>query len=86
MLRLSNNLGNALTNTHQLDDAIKCFEKALAIKPNYYGVYANLGLTLKALGQLDAALKSYEKAIAIKSDFAEAYRNLGSVLLRSQAE
>jgi len=61
----------------QLDAAIKCYERALVIKPDYAEVHSNLGLTLQELGQLDAAVKSYEKALAIEPDFAEAYNNLG---------
>ena len=41
----------------QLYDAVKSFEKALAIKPDYTEVNYNLGLTLQELGQLDAAVK-----------------------------
>ena len=62
----------------QLDAAVKSFEKALAIKPDYAEVHYNLGVVLKDLGQLDAAVKSYEKAIAIKPDYAEAHHNLST--------
>ena len=62
----------------QLDAAVKSFEKALAIKPDYTEVNYNLGVTLKELGQLDAAVKSYEKALALKPDYAEAHNNLGN--------
>ena len=43
----------------ELDEAVKSFEKALAIKPDYTEVNYNLGLTLQELGRLDAAVKSY---------------------------
>ena len=64
----------------QLDAAVKSFEKALAIKPDYTEVNYNLGLTLQELGQLDAAVKCYEKAIAVNPDHAEAHNNLGVTL------
>ena len=64
----------------QLDDAVKSFEKALAIKPDYIEVNYNLGVTLKELGQLEDAVKSYEKAVALKPDYAEAHDNLGNAL------
>jgi len=64
----------------QLDAAVKSFEKALALKPDYTEVNYNLGLTFQELDQLDAAVKSYEKALAIKPDFAEAHNNLGNAL------
>ena len=64
----------------QLEAAVKSFEKALAIKPDYTEVNYNLGLTFQELGQLDAAVKCYEKALAIKPDYAEAHENLGNAV------
>jgi len=64
----------------QLDVAVKSFEKALALKPDYTEVNYNLGVTLKELGQLDAAVKCYERAISIKPDYADAHYNLGNAL------
>ena len=61
----------------QLDVAIKSFEKALAIKPDYTEVNYNLGLTFQELGMLEAAVKRYEKAVVVKPDYAEAHNNLG---------
>ncbi len=69
--------------------SVKCFEKALTIKPDYAKAHNNLGVTLQELGQLDAAVKSYEKAIVIESHsssqdnqtgHAEPFNNLGIVL------
>ena len=37
----------------QLDAAVKCYDKALAIKPDFAEAFNNLGSTLKQLGQLD---------------------------------
>ena len=64
----------------QLDVAVECFEKALAIKPDYTEVNYNLGLTLQELGQLDAAVESYKKALAVNPNYAEAHNNLGVTL------
>nr|AAR38498.1 TPR repeat protein [uncultured marine bacterium 583] len=64
----------------ELDEAVKSFEKALAIKPDYTEVNYNLGLTLQELGRLDAAVKSYEQALDIQPDYAEAHNNLGITL------
>ena len=63
----------------QLDDAIKRFEKALAINPDYAEAHNNLGVTLQNLGLMDEAVKSYEKAIAFKPDYAEGHNNLGNI-------
>ena len=37
----------------KLDEAVKSFKKALALKPNYAEVHYNLGVTLQELGQLE---------------------------------
>ena len=46
----------------QLDAAVKSFEQALAIKPDYAEAHSNLGSTLQELDQLEAAVKNYEQA------------------------
>ena len=46
-------------------NAVKSFEKALSIKPDYAEAQYNLGVVLQELGQVDAAMKSYENALAI---------------------
>jgi protein O-GlcNAc transferase len=74
---LYNISGACYTGLGQLDAAVKSFEQALTIKPDYADAHNNLGTTLRDLDQWDAAVKSYEKALTIKPDFAEAHSNLG---------
>jgi tetratricopeptide (TPR) repeat protein len=64
----------------RIDEAVKHYEHALAIKPDYVGVHNNLGAALAAQGRIDAAVKHYERAIALKPDYAEAHNNLGAAL------
>jgi protein O-GlcNAc transferase len=64
----------------QLDAAVKHYEQALAIKPDYAEAHSNLGVTLNEIGQLDAAVQHFEQALAIKSDYADAHYNLGNTL------
>jgi tetratricopeptide (TPR) repeat protein len=77
---LYNISGTCCARLGQLDAAIKSYEQALAIKPNYAEAHSNLGVTLNNLGQLEEAVKSYDKALAIKPDYAEAHYNLGITL------
>jgi len=65
----------------QRDAAVKSFERALAIKPDYAEVCYNLGITLRELGQFDDAIKSYEKALTIKHAYPNVHNNLGNILL-----
>ena len=63
----------------QLQDAIKNFEKAIIIKPNFTDAYYNLGLTFQDLNMPEAAIKSYKKAIEIQPKYAIVHNNLGVV-------
>ena len=74
------NLGNALKDLGQLDDAVASYRRALEIKPDYAEAHNNLGNALKDLGQLDDAVASYRRALEIKPDYAEAHNNLGNAL------
>ena len=65
----------------RLDAAVKNFEMALIIKPDYIEVCFNLGVTLRELGQLNAAVDSYKKALNLKPDYTEAHYNLGNTCL-----
>ena len=64
----------------QPDEAVKRFEKALAINPDYAEAHNNLGVTLQNLGQLDSAVESYKKAITSNPEHTEAHNNLGLIL------
>ena len=44
----------------QLDVAVKNYEEAIAIKPDYAKAHFNLPSAFHDLGQLEAAVKSYE--------------------------
>jgi len=63
----------------QLDEAVKDYGSAIAIKPDYAKAHFNLAGALQDLGQLEAAVNSYEKTLEIEPDYAEAHNNLGSV-------
>jgi len=63
----------------QLEMAVSCFEKAIAIKPDFTDAHYNLGLTLQELNQLDAAIKSYQVTLALQNNYIKAYNNLGII-------
>ena len=65
----------------QLDNAVKDYGKALALKPDYAEAQYNLGITQRELGQIDAAIKSYKQALTIKPDYFGAHNNLGNIFL-----
>ena len=77
-----NNLGNALLQNGDVDDAITHFQEALQINPGYAEAHINLGNALFQRGKVDEAIAQYQRALQINPDYAEAHYNLGNALLR----
>jgi len=75
-----NNLGHALFQKGNVDEAIVHYQKALQIEPDYAYAYNNLGLAFFHLGRVDEAIADSQKALAINPNYAEAYFNLGNDL------
>ncbi len=73
-------LGAVLQDLGRLEPAVKSFDQAIQIKPDYADAYYNRGNALQKLGQLEAAVKSFDQAIQIKPDFVKAYSNRGNAL------
>jgi len=77
-----NNLGNALLDRKQVDEAIMEFHKALEIKPDYADAHVNLGNALLAQKRVEEAMTQFQTALQIQPGSAEAHYNLGNVLLQ----
>ncbi|OGI23252.1 MAG: hypothetical protein A2287_07255 [Candidatus Melainabacteria bacterium RIFOXYA12_FULL_32_12] len=58
--------------------AIKCFEKAIEIKPDYADAYFNRGLVFNYVDKIDEAIKNYEKALELNLNSDALYINLGT--------
>ena len=67
-----NNLGIALKDKGQLDEAIAAYKKAIELNPNYAAPHCNLGLALYDKGRSEEAIACYRKAIELDSKFASA--------------
>jgi tetratricopeptide (TPR) repeat protein len=78
-----NNLGSALDEKGQTDEAIRLYEKALRLKPDDATAHANLGIALARKGQTDEAIRQYQEALRLKPDYAEPHYSLGNVLARA---
>ena len=90
---LHNITGACYAGLGQLGSAVKSYEKAISIKPDYAKAHFNLGNALhdlalqglddfdhQALAHLDAPVKSFKRSLEIDPDYAEAHNNLGNVL------
>ena len=61
-----NNLGNALRDQKELDEAIAAYRKAIELDPKNAVAHNNLGIALHdQKGQLDEAIAAYRKAIEL---------------------
>ncbi len=80
-----NNLGAALLQKGDLDEAMACFEIALQESPRSKAqrhIYRNIGDIFSRKGQLDEAIAQFEKCLAMAPDFAEAHHDLANALRR----
>ncbi len=68
-------LGFFLGKFNRLDEALKAFDKAIELKPDYADAWYNKGIVLSKLNRLDEALKAFDKAIELKPDYADAWYN-----------
>ena len=62
------------------DQAIKCYDEAIRIDPNYADAYYNKGVALGNLEKYDEEIKCYDEAIRIDPNYAGAYYNKGVAL------
>jgi tetratricopeptide (TPR) repeat protein len=74
--------GNIAFYKQDYGAALRDYQLAQNIDPNYAEARNNAGNVYLAQQQYDSAMAEYRAAIELKPDFAEAYNNLGYVLLQ----
>jgi tetratricopeptide (TPR) repeat protein len=77
---LPNILGVSNARMGQTDTALACYERALAIKPDFAEAHNNRGNVLNHLSRHDEAMAGFRRALQIKPGYAEAHNNLGVAL------
>jgi tetratricopeptide (TPR) repeat protein len=71
------NLGIVYRMSAEYDKAAQCYEKALAINPDYAQVHASLGaLHITHTLQFEKAIQHLEKAIKLNPGLAVSYSNM----------
>jgi len=73
-------LGNALKREGQLDEAIRFFSVAVALRPWSGRALQNLGVALHERGRLEDAAASFREAIRLGPDDPRPHLDLGAVL------
>jgi tetratricopeptide (TPR) repeat protein len=75
-----NNLGVLLVAKGQTVEAIRQYQEAIRLKPDYADAQINLGVALSTKGQNDEALHQFQEAVRLSPDYASAHYNLGIAL------
>lgn len=72
--------GNQWMQTGRVVDAIRAYNQAIELQPDYLDPYFNRGNALLHLQRHEEALASFERAIALSPQLALAHYNRGTVL------
>ncbi len=62
----------------ELDEAIRCYQKAVEIKPDDYAAWGNMGIVHSWKGELNEAIQCYKRVMDIKPDDYKAWQNMGN--------
>jgi len=73
------NLGLYYLNNSELDQALKHFDRSLALNTRYFVAFYGRGLAYSMKGNLEESRKSFEKCLEISPQFSEARNALGMV-------
>ncbi len=69
----------------KFEDALKNWQLAIKINPNYIEAYNGMGNAYKKLNDLNKAIVNFKKAIEINPNYLEARLNLSNVLMQSES-
>ncbi len=75
-----NNKGFSLNSLGRYEEAIRCYDRALAIDPRYANAWINKGAALWKLGCYDEAIGCYDRALDIEPQTAALWNNRGTSL------
>jgi tetratricopeptide (TPR) repeat protein len=77
-----NDLGMQLQGSGQVQEAIRHYERALRLYPDFADAHINLGIALTQIGRIQEAIGHLEQALRIKPDFSKGHNALGIALDR----
>ena len=76
--------GNAAEDEGRPSDALKLYDQAIAVAPEFARAHLNRGNALMALQDFDAAIKAFETAFRHDPALAGAHYNIGNALARQR--
>lgn len=79
-----NNLGDVYGRHGDKQAALKEFQTAIALKPNYGDAYHNLANTYRELNQMDKALENYQKALQFNPNLWQSYQNIAAIYFQAK--
>ncbi|MDP2937289.1 MAG: serine/threonine-protein kinase [Dehalococcoidia bacterium] len=74
------NKGVSLHSLGRYDEAIRCYDRALELDPQYAAAWINKGNSLHSLGRYDEAIRCYDRALELDPQYAAASNNKGNSL------
>ncbi|MDP3948094.1 MAG: tetratricopeptide repeat protein [bacterium] len=74
-----NNLGDVYGRRGDKQAALREFQIAIRLKPNYGDAYHNLANTYMELNQPDKALESYQNALKFNPNLWQSYQNIAAI-------
>lgn len=74
-----NNLGDVYGRQGNKLAALKEFQRAIELKPNYGDAYHNLANTYMELGEVDKALENYQNALKYNPNLWQSYQNIAAI-------
>ena len=75
---------NSLVNAGDIEDAKKCFEELISLKPDLFEPLINLGNVYFNEHEYDKALDYYLKAVELKPSHFICYQNIGNTFARTE--
>jgi predicted ribosomally synthesized peptide with SipW-like signal peptide len=76
------NLGRAHWDKGQIEDAVRCYKRAVRLDEKDWNSWTQLGAVLLRKHDPEAAKEAIERALALNPDYSLAHSNLGSVFER----
>jgi protein O-mannosyl-transferase len=73
------NLGTAYADAGDIERAIRCYRRAIGLKPDYVSALVNLGNLLRARGEYSEAVALYKRAISLDPKSPDPWINLGNI-------